>query len=109
MFLQPFKASDWLLPTVLSTTAGAGRCDGISSARRALYCAHYREPGRLPQVARTMPTDPTSVVPVSGAVDQAFARYEFERRGCQSESGKLPDPPILILALALFAITALSL
>jgi len=23
MFLQPFKASDWLLPTVLSTTASA--------------------------------------------------------------------------------------
>ena len=23
MFLQSFKASDWLLPTVLSTTAGA--------------------------------------------------------------------------------------
>src|SRR5947208_8264911 len=39
MFLQPFKASDWLLPTVLSTTAGAVDVIGFL-ALGGLFTAH---------------------------------------------------------------------
>src|SRR5213595_1763085 len=39
MFLQPFKASDWLLPTVLSTTAGAVDVIGFL-ALGGLFAAH---------------------------------------------------------------------
>ncbi len=45
MFLQPFKASDWLLPTVLSTTAGAVDVIGflaLGGLFTALYRAHHR-------------------------------------------------------------------
>ena len=39
MFLQSFKASDWLLPTVLSTTAGAVDVIGFL-ALGGLFTAH---------------------------------------------------------------------
>jgi len=55
-----------------------------------------------PLVARAMPTDPTSVVPVSG-VEQAFAGDEVEDQGVVTNATPRPASTFVISELALSA------
>jgi uncharacterized membrane protein YoaK (UPF0700 family) len=102
MFLRPFKASDWLLPTVLSTTAGAVDVIGFL-ALGGLFTAHIT--GNVVIVAAHYVTGgfsqigPLLAVPVFMAVmglvtlaSNAIAR-----------AGSYPLRPLLLLQTALLA------
>jgi len=102
MFLQPFKASDWLLPTVLSTTAGAvdvigfltlgGLFTSHITGNVVIVAAHYVT-GGFSQVG------PLLAVPVFMAVMTLVTLAS----GVFVRTGSSPLCPLLLLQTALLA------
>jgi len=102
MFLQPFKASDWLLPTVLSTTAGAVDVIGFLTLG-GLFTAHIT--GNVVIVAAHYVTGgfsqigPLLAVPVFMAVMGLVTLAS----GAMARAGSSPLRQLLWLQTALLA------